>query len=1074
MKKSNYRHLIIPTLNLIVFVIVIMFQACSRDYGIKLESIGVISKCREGQCVTSQINPDLEIVRPPTKVLFVIDNSRTMNLSQTYLANGTKSLVDDLHGFNADFFVYTTSDSHLQKTTFDGTLIDKDDKPVISSSPLLGCHWEEIIDGIKVKKSGDKCPNNQPITYNLESINLMNSSLVTDIKFRSNYDENQLRMESESLSSAITGVGVDGSSTETGLCTLVRSVYNETANKIFNKGDNAAMVIVSDEEDSSDPLSCLSRQTQEETFSGKSIETQSCSVTGTKDCNPTLEKFDAVDYEVKFNSSTVKSNYAKVTTKYSCDQLALNSCAVGENCTKVNYSFQNLRSKVRYSCLNKVDYKINFNAENTFSRSLNYSCFNKVPYTISFNPISTYSQSLNYQCVQKEDGVPVATSVPQVFLLHNTVSNCVAGTEVSCDSSAQNLAESKCQTGTNLLLSSCKLKCLVGSQNVSSIPFNDLDATAPSRDLTTDSFTLNSLKYSSLADWALKTYPQYVVKHNGIVRGSVDSMASAPLSLTSPTTACTDRDLVNCDKSQIQLAQSSCGVGNNLTPESCKVKCNTDSKTSFVIYSDTRANADQYNLINTAFIDPSDNQTYSSLNEWGNLKFSPKTVSSIERVLNKTSEVESFLNENCSVSNSLGNVCLSGSTEGNFAATACGTKKVSACTKICIGESNSLTLTNLTDDKVNYCTNTNTNQKFSVSANGKPLYSSIKEYATATLFPGQTATLSSCSRTGDGFLSVSQPDLINSTSKSTCDGNYSSIFDMSTRCHGTSPLQNGITANSPQTFCSIETKTASTLPAITKSFTYSSENIEDICNTSFSINGITYSSLKDYMKLQEGRSDEPISCKMITARKTLVPSGVVSVSKITKDWTYPTTVMANSADANLEKAFLARASDLFGDNGFFVSAIIRDTAEDAKESNCLPLGADQSIGTKYSSLVNAASSNSTLAKGGISSICATDYSKALKSVSKWIKENARRTVYLPEIQEGYEILSVWFVNESTKEELKLSLGTDYEIVGNKVNFINPLIDPKGWLIKYMYWIPKNIVQVNVSPIIKPSENQKKY
>lgn len=1050
MVLKNQRRVLIVGINFSVLLVVLMFQACGKDYGtVSLQTVGLPPKCRTGNCITSQINPDIDVVRPPTKVLFVVDNSRTMKLSQSYLANGVTTLAKDLRGFDADFYIYSTSDSHQKKIDIDGNQVDKDDKPVIAASPLKSCKWTETIDGTIVEKTGGDCPNNDKTEYTSELINLLNPSLSPDLNFRATYSESELNQASDKLAATITGVGVDGSSSETGLCSLVRSVYNDSANTMFRKGDNAAMVIMSDEDDASEVSKCLSRTTQKEAFVGRAGETQSC--------NPATEKCDAVDYKVDFSSVTQTTPYTELKANYQCNTVTNGSCGVNGGCTKVTYNYNNLGSKILYSCLNKVNYVVNFNSVANYSRSLNYSCFSRVPYTISFNNTPTYSQTMSYQCEQLEDGVPVATSTPKILDLNNSVAACTNGAEIVCDAPSESLAASKCTTGTRLLANSCKLKCVVGSKAEANGSFDDRDAGALGRDLITTGFSYNSNTYSNLYEWTTSGYSQYSVKSNGIVRGAADITTPAATTLAGLNSICTNGEMIDCDSSQLQQATNSCGSSSKkVVPGSCKVKCVATSTPSSVTYSDLRSDADLYDLKTTSFTDPSNSTVYSNLTDWGNARYSPKTVSSVTRSISNTTNTEKFIGANCSASNTVGVDCSASDLTWAASSLACNGKKVMLCKRKCIGEAKSLVLPNVSEDKANFCSNSDTSLKFIKPLGSTPEFSSIQDYATATINPGQTATITGCTRVGDGYTAVAQAALAKTVDSKTCAqvniaGSFSA--DWTGKCVGLSPKQNGISSGSTSYSCLDKNRSVELKPALSKTFTYVPTDKENICSTPLRVGATNYNSLKEYLMSQNGRDDQPSACSATTASKTVVPAGVVSVAKSTFGWSFPKTVLADSPEANLEKAFVSRSTELFGENGFFVSAIIRDPIEDAKEANCAPLGADQSIGVKYRSLVDAASAKSTSAKGDVTSICSTDYSKALESVSHWIKENAKRTVFMPDVKEENEILSVWLFSDKTGEELRLVEGKDFEIVGNKVNFINPSIDPKGWLIKYIYWAP---------------------
>jgi len=911
--------------------VVISYQACSQKYSLNLQSLELPPKCETGTCKTGQINPDLDQLRPPTKVLFVVDNSRTMELSQGYLANGVKSLADSLRGFDADFFVYSTTDAHQDKLDADGKLRVADDKPILSDSPFQSCQWNEIVDGLSVVKSGGVCPYNQPISYSSEIINLVNPTIASNLSFKAIDDDSKLSEESEKLSNEIKNVGVDGSSTETGICSLVRSIYNDNSNSFFHKGDNAAMVILSDENDASTPQNCLSRVTQEENYIGKSSVMQ--------DCNPLTEKCTSVDYEVKYDP--VKEHHIEVTLDYKCNiQKYVSTCPIDSSCNGgVQYTFKTLREKVKYSCLSKV------------------------PYTVSFNPKPTYNYSLNYQCEQFEDGVSVGlSSLNSIAYTGTPPASCINGSEISCDDNAEakNIAALKCSGTNQIYKPSCKLKCIVGSNPVlSDKTYNDTDTTAGDRDLTDGSASI-------LTAWVNSNYPGYTFK--SAIRGS-------PVS---------------------------------------------------------------------------------------------------------TDAVETAIDVNCTTENNVGSSCGTDTTSSNYAnsSAACGGKKVTSCTKKCIqyteknktqfyiGSSN-------TDDKVNFCTNTNTAIKFyknGTSGADKIYYSSIESYAALNIFPGSSASPAtivpgSCVRLGwikDGDPGVNtyqqaQTQLKSTMSKLTCDGDYASAFDLTNACQPTNTNYFGISDGSKVYNCK-ETTGDVLKPALTKVYTQLDSNAGDnLCNQNFKVGDVNYLNLANYYSSDPKtlRSDAPISCVIKSASKNVTPSGVILDKKITHNWTFPSNVDADSsADNYLEMAFHNRSKELFGENGYFVSAIIRDAQEDTKVASCAPLGADQSLGTKYRSLVEATSVlTSTAVKGDVTSICSSDYSKALSSVSKWITETARRSYFVPEVNSKGEILAVSLLKESTGEEKPLTLGLDFEVVGNKVNFINPVIDPKGWIIKYIYWEP---------------------
>lgn len=1054
MNYRQKRRALIYFINSVVFGIVVMFQACSKNYDVSLQQTGLPPKCKQGICDTLQMNPAVEQLRPSTKVLFVVDNSRTMALSQEYLRQGVKALAKDIRGFDADFFIQSTSDVHSKRIDANGNQINRDDKPVVNATKDQKCTWKEIVDGKEVEKTSSGCPNDQKSEYKTEQSLVMNPSLGGALKFQSKMTDQELDLMSDQLGKSITDVGIDGTSTETGICSLVRSVYNESTSRMFNQNDNAVMVVISDEDDSSSSSQCLSQLTQKERFDGRPAETQAC--------NPLTEKCQAVDYKVDFKQQYQTVNVANYKVDYKCETLGSNNCAQGQSCEKVTYTFNNLRAKVNYSC-GYVEYAVKFNANTVYSRNEDFSCFSKVPYTIAFNNNPTYTQNMNFKCEKLEDGVPVGVSDLKSVALNNVAAACTDGSEVDCNTNDLADATNRCGAGFRLYANSCKRKCVVGSVAVANQVFNDTDSSALTRDLTTTSFQKDGVTYQNLYDWAAQKITTATVKTNGISQGTSDSGASS-LALTTETSACTNGEIVDCDANHVQQAVNKCGtLGKQLIAGKCKVKCNVTNPThADFIYQDNRNNADAAHLESESFVPPGTSTSYANVGDWAVASVPGWTVASITRTGKSTTAIEKFENLNCSSYSPTGATC--DSAETTFASTQCGTRKVSSCAKKCLKDYKSLVLTSpKTDDTANFCTNTDTSQTFSATTGAAGTYSSIQSWASASIFAGQQASITDCSRIGDGYTSIAQTSINLSVDNQVCsdvvpvDVLTNLNNQLSTKCAGTNPKQNGVTSGSRADSCTNSTKQNAITGKGGDSATYTQLNPEivgDYCAKEIIGNTKTYTGIKGMLADNKNRLNEAdTTCAITGARKTVVPAGVMSIAKVNEQWTFPKTVLASAPEANLEKAFVDRSRAMFGDNGFFVSAIIRDAEEEKDISTCAPLGADQSFGQKYKSLVAASSSNSSLAKGDVTSICETDYSKALHSVGQWIRNNALRTVFLPNITAQNEILAVSLVKD-TGEELALVVGRDYEVVGNKLNFINPDIDPLGWQIKYVLWSPK--------------------
>ncbi|OFZ17739.1 MAG: hypothetical protein A2X94_15250 [Bdellovibrionales bacterium GWB1_55_8] len=187
--------------------------------------------------------------KPLIKVVLVIDNSRSMFDEQAALAKGTEKLASNLRGLNVDLYVYTTSAinsalasqkaTHSTRTEF--LFSDSAGTPLTSLvMPPLG-----TITG----------------SYVEQTVNALNASFNGAaggvFQFRDGMSNEAISSVSSGLVSAITSIGTDGSDTEAGLCTIGRVLAAENEeNAVFQPGDKAAFIIVSDTDDWSTAEAC--------------------------------------------------------------------------------------------------------------------------------------------------------------------------------------------------------------------------------------------------------------------------------------------------------------------------------------------------------------------------------------------------------------------------------------------------------------------------------------------------------------------------------------------------------------------------------------------------------------------------------------------------------------------------------------------------------------------------------------------------------------------------------------------------------------------------------------------------
>lgn len=1021
---------------------------------------------------------------------------------------GAETLADELKGFDANFYIYTTTDQPGTRTTFSAQGASFGN-PVMNSEKDFQCEWEEPdSNGQLQKKTGATCPTTLPTKTISESRMKMNpslglSSIGEPIHFNKSDSPDALNEKAKALAQSILNTGTNGSSTETGLCTLVRSVYNDRANSIFNEGDNAAMVVLSDEDDSSTLSSCISRETTEKNYIGNPPVLQNC--------NPALgEKCDIANYKITYQQQ--KLPYSKVTAKYACNEEQIDSRSAGSlGFSKVQYDFKPLKAKISYTCEDYKDYKINFKPLN---REMRYKTYTKVPYTISFENKTSYSKTLKYQCQVRSDGVVIESSpeIQKINYLTNT-SACESGASVSCNDSEKSAATTLCGSGAELVPNSCFLTCRTESQAVNNLRYNDTDIAAYSRDLTDETkgyqFVSNNKTYSSLDTWA-KAQTGYA---NAVIKSKSRGLADI-------STSFIIKDLAYSDSCQSDFSWSLCSndsaIANEpnlypsgtakLVPESCEYHCKQSASETHLNYYDYETETDR-DLRSTSF--SINGTTYVNLTEYAEKNYYPKTVQSIDDP--KTTQTTSSLAdlaENCDQRNDLGIACETDSLAQSTATSKCGNakKKSASCVQKCVtGPIKTITLDNPeSQDSSDFCTNTDTEKTFTVNGSS---YVSISDYlqktdafSSANKVPKLSDESGSCARKAFSFQEKSYETTKEVFELTTCplpseNFDWKSYFppsvDANFLCNKTSPRQNGY-ETSPSFLCSNTNENGSPLlrddpskPSLTisdnqhKVILGSDQLPINLCENPFATeSGVNYSNLFEWAEgtqanassrsNEKSLSDASLRPSCSVEHKKYVDPGTVSLDTskpaITKKWSFPLDVESTNSQKDLKAAFIEKSNSLFGKNGYFVSAIIRDanldnSVREASPDNpeiCPNLDADQKYGGKYLELVNQLVSSSNGPKGEVASICAPNYSTSLRAVSQWIKETAQRTVYAPEVlRSDMKILAVFIFDPIVKSEVRLRPVIDFETIGSKIHIINNNINLEGKTIRYIYWDPQS-------------------
>jgi hypothetical protein len=186
------------------------------------------------------IDPTYNQQKANMKVLFVVDDSYTMSQSQAQLANAIDSLLTPLQGHNVDFKVVSTSGVPSNEVDYNITT-----KYMTEARLTIPQSQANTLSSYLVEKS---------ITNNSTRHGALQLSRTsTTAQF------NSLKSQ---IKSTILAAGVNGSDTEEGLCPVARQLFDNASSSFFKAGDKAAIVILTDENDSSVFSQCVTRYIQ--------------------------------------------------------------------------------------------------------------------------------------------------------------------------------------------------------------------------------------------------------------------------------------------------------------------------------------------------------------------------------------------------------------------------------------------------------------------------------------------------------------------------------------------------------------------------------------------------------------------------------------------------------------------------------------------------------------------------------------------------------------------------------------------------------------------------------------------
>lgn len=182
--------------------------------------------------------------KPPVKILMIIDNSYSMSQSVAQVTANIDSMLLPLKGLNVDVKIISTSEEKSVK--YEGLnpatgATEQINQNLFDDYNKNATEWTRIR-SVTRKTTFDSEPKGQ--VFNLRSTH---SQAIVDRTVLN-------------IKSAILRLSINGDSEEKSFCPILRSVKNAADNNstsFFKKGDSIAILVLTDEEDSSNFKNCL-------------------------------------------------------------------------------------------------------------------------------------------------------------------------------------------------------------------------------------------------------------------------------------------------------------------------------------------------------------------------------------------------------------------------------------------------------------------------------------------------------------------------------------------------------------------------------------------------------------------------------------------------------------------------------------------------------------------------------------------------------------------------------------------------------------------------------------------------
>lgn len=259
-----------------------LYQNCSNTFDFEKQSDYALTQ-GEAEIVDFNISPNSWENRPKIDITVIVDNSNSMQPIQEKVAAALERTLSPLSNFSGKIEVFTTT----QYENFDGG--DKISRDVV--------FYKNGVESLNA-------PDARPYTEKHElpaSFTSANSVDYAALEYR----PATLDAVTQQFGSSIRGIGTGGSSTEEGLCSLLRLVEKKSQSE---SGSFNAILMVSNENDQTDFSKCI-----------KEIEHKVQAEINYNDNNCTNEDHIASHASCKYVSGarwTQSTDYKKYTLNY--------------------------------------------------------------------------------------------------------------------------------------------------------------------------------------------------------------------------------------------------------------------------------------------------------------------------------------------------------------------------------------------------------------------------------------------------------------------------------------------------------------------------------------------------------------------------------------------------------------------------------------------------------------------------------------------------------------------------------------------------------------------------------------